>query len=172
VPPPSTFATGISPALDAVVRRALERSPRSRFPTALEFQVALEGAMPPGSAREVGVWVQSVGGATIAARRRELLAMLHAPSASGSDLSNLDALPLPPLEFIEPAPSRGTDDDDLGHIPGLPSGPSASRVMGFGVLCVLVLLVGGGAQYLQRSSSPRPASATAVDAGRPLDGGH
>ena len=39
--PPSVFNDGVSPALDALVMRALERNPRRRFQTAREFAVAL-----------------------------------------------------------------------------------------------------------------------------------
>lgn len=56
--PPSTFVSGIAPALDEVVMRALCRERDGRFPTAQEFAVALEGAVSAiPRAREVGAWV-------------------------------------------------------------------------------------------------------------------
>jgi serine/threonine protein kinase len=74
---PSLFATGISSALDVVVRTALARFPSARYGTALDFQAALETAVPPASAREVGLWVQSVAGSLLLARRKELFALLR-----------------------------------------------------------------------------------------------
>jgi eukaryotic-like serine/threonine-protein kinase len=78
VRPPSAFVTTIPPALDAVVTKALARSPSDRFATALAFQLALEKAMPPAPSRDVGVWVEAVGGATLGRRRTEILQLLMA----------------------------------------------------------------------------------------------
>ena len=47
VPPPSRARPEVSPALDAVVLRALERDPDKRFATAQEMALALEAACLP-----------------------------------------------------------------------------------------------------------------------------
>ncbi len=53
IPPPSSVAPEVSPALDAVVAMALERDKEKRFETAADFLEALERAAPIGSRREV-----------------------------------------------------------------------------------------------------------------------
>ena len=45
VPPPSTLSSTISPALDAVVARAIAREPAARFQTAAAFNTALQAAL-------------------------------------------------------------------------------------------------------------------------------
>ncbi len=50
VPPPSTLRAGISPALEAVVLKALEKDKRRRYPTASAFAKALEAALQPAKA--------------------------------------------------------------------------------------------------------------------------
>jgi serine/threonine protein kinase len=75
-PHPSSLALGIPPALDAVLRWALQRWPDVRFPSAVAFQAALEKAIAPATSHEVGQWVQAVGGSILEARRQRILAMV------------------------------------------------------------------------------------------------
>lgn len=46
IKPPSAFGSGVSPALDAVVMKALAQNPDDRYQTALEFRRALGQAVP------------------------------------------------------------------------------------------------------------------------------
>lgn len=52
---------GATTALDGVVARALERFPERRWSTAREMADALEQAVRPATASEVGAWVQALG---------------------------------------------------------------------------------------------------------------
>jgi serine/threonine-protein kinase len=72
VVPPSTFNPEVSPALDAVVLRALCADKGERFPSALAFAAELERACPPAPTREVSAWVLSTRGPALARRAREL----------------------------------------------------------------------------------------------------
>ncbi|MCA9593912.1 MAG: protein kinase [Myxococcales bacterium] len=72
VPPPSSMAPDVSPELDAVVLRALERSPDARFQTAREMAIALEDAVPPWVARKVGEWVLASVGPELEKRGKRL----------------------------------------------------------------------------------------------------
>ncbi len=72
IPAPSSIVTGLPPALDDVVSRALARDREERFQTALEFQEALERAIVPIAAREVGSTVEALGREVFDARRKEL----------------------------------------------------------------------------------------------------
>ena len=52
VDPPSTYAAGIPPGLDAIALRGLHRDPQKRFETARDMAVALEQVFPVGWAGE------------------------------------------------------------------------------------------------------------------------
>src|SRR6185295_13436983 len=56
-PPPSHFNPEVPPELDAVVLRALRKDRDRRFLNAHAFADAIEAAIPPATAREVGDWV-------------------------------------------------------------------------------------------------------------------
>lgn len=70
--PPSSAVPGLARALDEVVMRGLERDPTRRWQTARELATALERALPPASATEVGEWVESIGGAALDDRARRV----------------------------------------------------------------------------------------------------
>lgn len=75
-PAPSSFSPFVSPELDAVVKRALERDRDQRFPTAAAFVEALDAAVPLASAREVTAALEDYCGARLADRRTQLRAIL------------------------------------------------------------------------------------------------
>jgi eukaryotic-like serine/threonine-protein kinase len=75
-PAPSSFSPFVSPELDAVVKRALDRDRDQRFPTAAAFFEALEAAVPLASAREVSATLEDYCGARLADRRSQLRALL------------------------------------------------------------------------------------------------
>ncbi|MDB4993471.1 MAG: Protein kinase [Myxococcaceae bacterium] len=73
--PPSTHAPEVSPALDAVVMRALAREPADRWESALAFAAALEDACkdtPPATTRQVGAWVLEMRGPALAEQAARL----------------------------------------------------------------------------------------------------
>jgi serine/threonine-protein kinase len=57
VKPPSATNPTVTPEVDAIVLRALERDPAKRYATALEMAIALEDAVPLATPRKVGEWV-------------------------------------------------------------------------------------------------------------------
>jgi serine/threonine protein kinase len=70
IPPPSSVVPELSPEIDAVVLRALSRSPDARYRTAADFCDALERlALPGATARAVCSFVQSSFGRELAERR-------------------------------------------------------------------------------------------------------
>ncbi len=69
---PSQFRSEISPALDALVMKALAPSPDDRFTSAREMAIALEACIPPASALKVGAWVESVAGDSLRERAQRL----------------------------------------------------------------------------------------------------
>ncbi|MBI5534471.1 MAG: protein kinase [Deltaproteobacteria bacterium] len=66
--PPSRYNKKVSPELDAVVLRGLERDPEDRFTSAHEMVVAFEKTIPVVSQREVAEWVDKIAGETLASR--------------------------------------------------------------------------------------------------------
>ncbi|WP_437634101.1 protein kinase domain-containing protein [Sorangium sp. So ce854] len=81
---PSARAPGVPPELDRVVLRALARDRDERFPTAADFQEALERALPPAPAREVAALVERHGGAALAARREAVRTWLAQSEAANA----------------------------------------------------------------------------------------
>jgi serine/threonine-protein kinase len=77
VPAPSVWSEGLTPELDRVVRKALERNVDARFQSAHEFAEALRGAAGEGSRSEVAAWVNGLATEGLA-RRLELLQELEA----------------------------------------------------------------------------------------------
>jgi hypothetical protein len=69
---PSQFRPGLSPALDALVLKALAPAVEDRFATAREMAIALENCVPPASSLKVGAWVESVAGASLKERAQRL----------------------------------------------------------------------------------------------------
>ena len=80
VEPPSKYAEGIPPALEAVVMRGLAKEPADRFDTALAMAEAIEAATPPATTRAVGQWLRELAGDRLEARAR-LVATIESSSA-------------------------------------------------------------------------------------------
>jgi serine/threonine-protein kinase len=101
--------------LDAVVLRGLHLQPAERFATAREMALALENAVAPATASEVGAWVEQVASATLARRAAEITAIESgalgtpqvpalAPEGSGSSSSPIPVVLLS-RGSSEPAPT-------------------------------------------------------------------
>lgn len=80
IPSPRAAAPWVSPALEKVVRRALDRDPAARFQTAREFARALEEAVDGSlaSAPSVGEWVERLAGPRLALLENYLRAIERA----------------------------------------------------------------------------------------------
>lgn len=72
IPAPSTIAPEITPALDAVVAKALARNKEERYETAADFLEALERAAPIGSRRDVIEEVNFFCGRALEKQRQSL----------------------------------------------------------------------------------------------------
>ena len=79
--PPSTRVSGLPPAIDAVLEKALARRDE-RFATAAELQEALERAIPPATARDVAAAVESLAGPYLAQSREELRSAVETRGAT------------------------------------------------------------------------------------------
>lgn len=70
---PSTFAPGLSPALDAVVARGLARDCNERFRSAREMATAIQNASELATPHEVGEWVERMADEALWERQRMIL---------------------------------------------------------------------------------------------------
>jgi len=75
VPRPSQLRADVRPALDDLVLRGLDRTQERRFESARAMALALEAAVRPATAAEVGAWVEGLSGARLAQRRQRMARM-------------------------------------------------------------------------------------------------
>ena len=87
-PPLAGRVEGVTPELDAILARALAKSPERRWSTADEMARALEAALPPASDREVAEWVEMIAGHELAARARDVASFERKHSEVGEDTTN------------------------------------------------------------------------------------
>jgi serine/threonine-protein kinase len=81
---PSRFAPSVPRELDAIVMRGLDPNPAGRFASAREMGQALQRIIPVASAYDVGDWVESTAGRTIASRAsRVAMIARSSPMESG-----------------------------------------------------------------------------------------
>ncbi len=73
LPGPRDVNRAVPASIDAIVRRALEKNPANRFPSAREMALALERAIVPAPASAVAAWVDRLVGEKLAARAAMLL---------------------------------------------------------------------------------------------------
>ena len=179
-PGPSTLQQGLPPALDAVVARALAKSPNDRFATAAEFNVALRAACesllnpgdslvsndssvthiaPPRSqAQPVKIPDATLAPTVPAAQMAQVArsASTAAPAATPVQRPAPSA-PVTPAssEATVPRPTSKTSDP----VPAPPPAPSRSGRKWL-LVTILLAAVGGGAWYgLPNANPPAPPAA-------------
>jgi serine/threonine-protein kinase len=81
VQPPSSIVPDLPPGLDAIVMKGLEREAENRWSSAREMAAALEQAVAPAPAREIGEWVHSVAGEALD-WRQELVHRIESETSS------------------------------------------------------------------------------------------
>jgi serine/threonine-protein kinase len=119
--PPSRFVEDVPPEVDAVVLRALDRSPARRFSTARDMAAALERAITPATPSVTGAWVERIAEETLSARAAEV-AELESGSLQGSRPFDQEALPDTAL-----ASSSSSTDEGVGTLHDVPEGSDAER---------------------------------------------
>ena len=152
VDPPSTYARGLTPEIDAVVLRGLARDPSARFATAREMALAIEQTIGLASPSEVGEWVELVGGDELRARA-QTAAEIEAAS------SNMSALQSP-----QRAPAAGEPHSQVSSIsvsrPAVSIPPPPRRFAGAKLMVsvsAVLALVGGGLGVMAMRDALAPA---------------
>jgi serine/threonine-protein kinase len=128
----------VSPELDAVVLRALARTPEQRFATAAAMADALERAVRPATSRELGDWVTRVAGESLshrAQRLQEIESLAEEPSSSSGVRS---APASTPTGALADAP---VTEPPRRRVQALVIAGSAACV---GVVAIVMAALGGG----------------------------
>jgi eukaryotic-like serine/threonine-protein kinase len=161
VPPLTSIVPGLSPALSAVVMRALERAPDARFSTCAQFADALEAAATGkeriATPRELAAYVTEVLGEEVSAQREAVRAWIArsepsqvglSPNAVGSSSVSAAAMSLPGVDLSQPA--------TLTHSQP-PKGRSPALL--FVLVLLLLVAVGGGSFLFARETGPHQSVA-------------
>ncbi len=123
IPPPSAIVPTLPRTLDKVVLKGLSRAADERFASARDFAIALEKAAPLATPREVGEWVESVGGDSLSKRAAQVaeiesVSSVSMPGVEAIVQSGVDASPsIPSSPVAAPAPTARVE-------PELASSPS------------------------------------------------
>jgi len=89
IDPPSRRAPDISPELDAIVLRGLERDVDKRWQTARDMAVALEDCVAPATATQISAWVESLARDSLAERAGRVAEIESATTQSGDRVSQV-----------------------------------------------------------------------------------
>ena len=157
IPAPSTLNAAVSPGLDAVVLRALDRDPSRRFDTAEEMASRIEEATPVASPRTIGIWVKENADSELRARA-DLIARVEG--------NCVDAALEDDISRSRPVVTRTPRASDDGEPPALaqallaldaqrrqpPPRSWARRLVP--ALVVAVIVGGGGFALWRRSAAP------------------
>ena len=114
---PSSIVPDLPPGLDAIVMKGLERDAEKRWSSAREMAAALEQALAPAPAREIGEWVHSVAGDALD-WRLELVHRIESETSSSMPPPMRRDSPSSPIEVTSGVvPMEGAED---GRVRGLP----------------------------------------------------
>ncbi len=111
-PRPSSLRSDVSPELDALVMKALERSPDARFATMREFSQALEPVARPATRREIGAWVNELAHNALSERTRMVARLENWAEGPQIPLSSSPFASEIPMPF-KPASVPPSDDDPI-----------------------------------------------------------
>ena len=150
VEPPSKLVAELPAALDAIVLRAVAKSPGDRFATADEMAMALERDVGIATPSEVGAWVASLAREVLEARARTLAEIeTSAPRWSPEGPSRADPDPdgLAPTRAIDVSPQGEATEVSLSSAVGsAPAGGARWKIVASGA--ALALAAGAGAVAL------------------------
>ena len=159
---PSELRPEISPALDAVVLKALAPEAKDRFATAREMALALEQAAEPASVLRTGAWVESVAKDSLEARA-ERLRQVEEGSSPGMVLDPASLQRSLASSGSVAPPARAADSATFDAPPGDRSRRRTRVALWSGVGLACVLLAATIVALSKRSpppESPRVSAAT------------
>jgi serine/threonine-protein kinase len=168
VQPPSQLRPEITPALEAVVMKALAPDPAARFESAREMALALEQAAEPASALKTGAWVESVARDAIA-HRASLLREAEEES-SISRVSDPESLQRSLADVPASVPPSARTDVVTSSVDAAPSKSWTRPAILAGAVAIALLAYAVVASRTGQPDAARPspsASPPAVQAAAP-----
>lgn len=170
---PSTRVPSLSPAIDAIAMKGLERDPDRRYATAWEMAKALEALGGLARPAEVGAWVEEISGEVLRKRAAQVKEIESDSIGSVPLPEGEPFLPKPPqvgeptMQLEEPAgltmnmraaePAAEEEEQDVAPAPA----PRRARWAALAGTLVLALALGIG-WWTRGSSAPAAASPEAV----------
>jgi eukaryotic-like serine/threonine-protein kinase len=112
IEPPSKYAPGLAPAVDAIVLKGLARDREQRYATARDMALAIESAMPLATPSQIGSWVEGLVGDSLAERTEQIA------DIERDDLSDAGA---PAAALLAVGPGTPLS----GFLPRDPNGPTS-----------------------------------------------
>jgi eukaryotic-like serine/threonine-protein kinase len=89
IEPPSRRVPDISPELDAIVMRGLDRDVEHRWQSARDMAMALEECVPLPSAAQIGNWLETIAHDSLLARAERVAEVESATSEAGERVAHL-----------------------------------------------------------------------------------
>jgi serine/threonine protein kinase len=140
IPLPRTKVPELSEALEAVVMKGLSRPVASRYASAREMALAIEGAVEIASQRETARWVESLSGEMLGARTQLLsyieknaTALLAGAGAKTTSPGTPEQPSIQSEQRAKPTPSR--DEPASGTVPRAPAEPALGTPRPEGLAC-------------------------------------
>jgi serine/threonine-protein kinase len=167
IPAPSTKNPAISPELDAIVMRGLEREVDARYATARDMARDLE-RLPIAQQSEVGEWVASVAEDDLA-KRSALIATIERGSTSLPDMNEINSGVRESITAREtPQTPAAREETNLSSSYSEPVAPPKRRpVVAWAIGGVATVVALAGATYAI-SKRPLPTTTTTTIAPAPV----
>jgi len=129
--PPSVHAQGLSPALDALVMKALAPEPAERFATAREMADELALLIPPAAPTDVGAWCAEVAKDSLSKRAAAVAEIesngaASSPFATGGNGDRAEVSSQPGRSKSRPAAVEAGHDDEVA--PTIASQPASTAL--------------------------------------------
>jgi serine/threonine-protein kinase len=168
VPPPSHRRPELAPGLDAILARALDRDPSTRFATARAFAEALRASGPSATPEAVGAWVERLCGGELEERRHAIAAV----ESGNDDAPSRDRL-VAPADGAERTLSLDAAAEQGHSLPATPvrAAPARGRRTWWLVAGLVAAAAASVAAVLLRTAPAPDGAATAgaaVEASAPL----
>jgi serine/threonine-protein kinase len=175
IAPPSSITPDLPPALDAIVMRALAKSPDDRFATAHEMAIALEREIGIATPSEVGAWVNEIAGDALASRAKMLKGIEKAPPQFGPGqtvTAQMDPDPdgLAPTRAIDVSAKGEATEVSLASSVTRPPKSGSTRLIaiGGGVIVAMGLAAAAIVRFSHRDAVVSPSVTSSASTGNPV----